>query len=140
MMLHNFLANSRGIHFEAATCEPLSRRPQTRGRSCVWTCLVTCFISRPLSPPFLDQIPNSTPPSPSFLPISLLLFSYLFLIQRASLIASRRLPVVPQLLGSPLYLPHYRLKELCKCPAVKLPDVNLCNADALTDAMKAIDV
>lgn len=108
MMLHNFLADSGGIHFEAATCEPMSRRPQSRGHSCVRTCTLTCSISRP--PPFLDQIPNPTPPSPSFLPTPA--FSYLFpysvrIVNSIPAAAS----VFSQLLGSPLYLPQYRLKN-----------------------------
>lgn len=30
--------------------------------------------------------------------------------------------------------------KACKCSIMKLPDVELCNADALIDAMEAIDV
>lgn len=47
-MLHNFLADFRGIHFEAATCEPFSLGASDKwSQLCEDVAPVTCFTSGP---------------------------------------------------------------------------------------------
>lgn len=78
---------------------------------------MTCFISGP--PPFLDQIS--------------------FVILCISLKASSPAMLSAIAIGSYNLFTSVWIKALCKCSIMKWPDVELCNADVLIDAVKAID-
>lgn len=124
-MLHNFLACSGGIHFEAATCEllPLGHR---RGVTAVCGRAPRRALYQELLPSWIKR-----PPSP----LSSSIFTYFpdsaHIIN--SILTGRGFTAI----GSSDLFTSVWIKA-GKCPIAKLPHVELCNANALIGAMKRL--